>query len=310
MEELKGTVFNIQKFSITDGVGIRTLVFMKGCPLRCLWCSNPESQKSGVEIMYVKTNCIGCGYCASACPQGAVDAVAFDIDRDRCIACGDCTKRCYANAKKIVGKQYTIHDLMEKVNKDRIFYQNSGGGVTVGGGEPLLQAAFVAEFLRECQRVNIHTAIETCGYCNWQSAEPVFTHTDQIFYDLKLFDSKRHKTFTGAGNELILENAVKVSRLGKETVFRVPLIKGINDDEQNLEATAAFVNDRAKDNPLVTLEILPYHSYGRDKYKWLNREYPLEGKGSLTAEELKEKTQFLKNNGVHIVSDNESHDVV
>ena len=301
MNELKATVFNIQKFSITDGVGIRTLVFMKGCPLHCLWCSNPESQNKGVEIMDVKTNCIGCGYCASACPQGAVDPDTFDIDRDRCIACGDCTKRCYANAKKIVGKEYTIHDLMEVVSKDRVFYQNSGGGVTVGGGEPLMQAAFVAEFLGECQRLNIHTAIESCGYCGWNTAEQVFARTDQIFYDLKTFDTEKHKEMTGVGNELILENAVKVARLGKETIFRVPLIKGINDGKQNMEETAAFVKERMRENPNVSLEILPYHSYGRDKYRWLNREYALEEEGFLSEEEVKEKKMFFRDRGVNII---------
>lgn len=301
MTEQTGTIFNIQKFSIADGVGIRTLVFMKGCPLRCIWCSNPESQIRGVEIMDVKTNCIGCGNCVAACELNAVDPKTFDIDRTVCTRCGACASRCYANAKKTVGKDYTIRELMEIISRDRIFYQNSGGGVTVGGGEPLMQPAFVSEFLEACQGVHIHTAIETCGYGEWEHVRPVFEHTDQIFFDLKAMDDELHRKLTGVGNELILDNAGRMVKLGKQVVFRIPLIKGINDSDENLAQTAAFVTECMKDNDQISLELLPYHSYGRDKYRWLDRDYPLKEDGSLSEEMMEERKNYMSRLGLHVI---------
>ncbi len=301
MTEEKGTIFNIQKFSITDGVGIRTLVFMKGCPLRCLWCSNPESQERRTEIMFVRTNCIGCGNCVGDCELHAVDPQTYDIDRTVCIRCGACTEHCYANAKKKVGRDYTVGELMDIISRDRIFYQNSGGGVTVGGGEPLMQPAFAAEFLEACQSVHIHTAIETCGYGEWERIRPVFLRTDQIFFDLKLMDSRRHREVTGVGNELILENAAKMSALGRETIFRIPLIRGVNDTEENLDMTAAFVTDRMKDNENISVELLPYHSFGRDKYRWLDREYAMKEDAGSSEERMEERKRFLRNRGLNVL---------
>jgi len=268
----KGTIFNIQKFSITDGVGIRTLVFMKGCPLRCLWCSNPESQLTSKEIMDVKTNCTGCGKCVGVCPEKAIDPVTFDIDRERCTVCGKCTESCFANAKKTVGDEMTLADIMMIIEKDRVFYRNSGGGVTIGGGEPTMQAEFVTELLRNCKLRNIHTAIETCGYGSWGRIGSVFQYTDQIFYDIKSMDSDTHKELTGAGNEQILENAARIAELGKDMIIRMPVIPGMNDDQKNIADTGEFVQKLYEVNDRVRFELLPYHDFGRDKYKWLSRD--------------------------------------
>lgn len=301
MSKLEGTIFNIQKFSITDGVGIRTLVFMKGCPLHCLWCSNPESQNGKPEIMDVRLNCVRCENCAAACPEKAIDPASFRIDRTICSACGICAEQCYTNAKKTVGQIYTIADLMDVIIRDRVFYKNSGGGVTVGGGEPLMQAEFVAAFLESCQAVHINTAVETCGYGPWEKVQLVFHHADQIFFDLKLMDSEKHRKFTGARNSLILDNAVRMGRLGKQVVFRVPLIHGINDDAENLEQIADFVREQMKYNDNISLELLPYHSYGRDKYRWLDRHYPLNDEGTVPDEVMEAAKSFMKNKSLNLI---------
>ena len=272
----KGIIFNTQKFSIHDGIGIRTLIFMKGCPLKCLWCSNPESQAPGLEIMDVKSNCIGCGKCAALCENNAVDAESFDINRSLCKGCGKCAEKCYANAKKIIGKELTVREAVEIIEKDRIFYTNSGGGVTIGGGEPTMQYEFVEELMRICSESNIHTAIETCGYGRWENIGGIFNYTDQIFFDLKVMDPKLHEKFTGVTNELILQNARKVVQKAlereAEITFRIPLVPGCNDSPENIEATGEFV---ASLDGNIAIEILPYHDLGKDKYSWLNVSYGL-----------------------------------
>lgn len=276
--ETTGMIFNTQKFSIHDGNGMRTLIFMKGCPLQCLWCSNPESQNLGIEIMDVKSNCVGCGKCVALCEHHAVEEGTFDIDRERCRKCGMCAEKCYANAKKIVGKTVTIREIMQLIEKDRIFYTNSGGGVTIGGGEPLLQHEFVEELLRTCKASNLHTAVETCGYGTWDAVKGVFEAADQVFFDLKAMDSELHRTLTGVGNEKILENAsrlAEIAGLDKEIVFRIPLIPGCNDSEDNIKETGRFTASLERPDNRIAVEILPYHNLGEDKYRWLNRDYPL-----------------------------------
>ena len=270
----KGLIFNIQKFSIHDGEGIRTLVFMKGCPLRCLWCCNPESQNFTEDIMFVRTKCIGCGYCVKKCPNGAISPETFDIDRDKCVKCGECTKVCYAESKQIVGRWVTVREVLEELEKDRIAFNNSGGGLTVGGGEPTCQPEFVERLLREARQLSITTAMESCGYGDWDKIKGIYSHLDQLLMDLKHMDSETHEKLTGVRNELILENAKKIAALGTDVTFRIPLIPGCNDTEENVKATAQFVS-KLGDN--VRLEILPYHKLGEDKFKWLDRDYTLAG---------------------------------
>ncbi len=274
-ETKTGTIFNIQKFSIHDGTGIRTLIFMKGCPLACLWCSNPESQSPEPEIMDVKTNCIRCGKCAALCPNHAVKGSHFQIDRSLCLGCGKCAQTCWANAKKVTGRKVTLREVMEMIEKDRIFYTNSGGGVTIGGGEPLMQQEFVKELLRACKDSNIHTAMETCGHGRWEAVKGVFQYTDQIFFDLKAMDSDLHEKLTGRSNHLILENARHLSQLGKEITFRIPLVPGCNDSKENIKATGDFTASLQKKNRNISIEILPYHNLGQDKYQWLDVPYSL-----------------------------------
>lgn len=271
-----GIIFNTQKFSIHDGAGIRTLIFMKGCPLRCLWCSNPESQDIEMEIMDIRSNCIRCGKCAGLCKSGAIHPKTFEIDRRLCIRCGTCARYCYANAKKIVGKKVTLGEILDLVEQDRIVYQNSGGGVTIGGGEPAMQPEFTASVLRECRNMNIHTAIETCGWGTWEQVGKALRYADQIFMDLKTMDPKAHKKLTGADNSLILQNAAMAANLNKDLIFRIPLIPGQNDDRENLVQTGTFIADLAKKNNRIAAEVLPYHALGKDKYKWLGKKYEME----------------------------------
>ena len=299
--DMTGTVFNTQKFSIHDGTGIRTLIFMKGCPLRCIWCSNPESQRPGPEVMFVRSKCTGCGKCAALCREAAVDDVTFDIDRSRCVKCGLCTSKCYAGAKKMTGRQVTVREMMELIEKDRIFYTNSGGGVTVGGGEPAMQHGFVEELLKACRESHIHTAIETCGYGRWQDICGMFDNADQIFFDLKAMDPELHRRLTGVSNELILHNAEQAAVRGKEVIFRIPLIPGCNDSLTNIEETGAFVGGLSGNGSNVFIEILPYHDLGRDKYRWLDMDYGLEDTGKPDATQVEELKTILKDHGCSVV---------
>ena len=300
-EDMTGTVFNTQKFSIHDGTGIRTLIFMKGCPLRCIWCSNPESQRTGPEVMFVRSKCTGCGKCAALCREAAVDDVTFDIDRSRCVKCGLCTSKCYAGAKKMTGRQVTVREMMELIEKDRIFYTNSGGGVTVGGGEPAMQHGFVEELLKACRESHIHTAIETCGYGRWQDICGMFDNADQIFFDLKAIDPELHRRLTGVSNELILHNAEQAAVRGKDVIFRIPLIPGCNDSLTNIEETGIFVGGLSGNGSNVSIEILPYHDLGRDKYRWLDMDYGLEDTGKPDATQVEELKTILKDHGCSVV---------
>lgn len=296
-----GIIFNTQKFSIHDGVGIRTLIFMKGCPLKCVWCSNPESQAREVEIMDVKSNCVGCGKCAELCPVKGIEKESYSINRVACTKCGTCAKYCYANAKKLTGKEMSLVEVMKIIEKDRIFYHNSGGGVTVGGGEPTMQADFVAELLRSCRNSNIHTAIETCGYGKWEKIGKVFEYTDQIFYDLKVMNPEIHKKFTGVDNILILENAKRIAVMGKQIIFRIPLIPGCNDDRENIEATGNFVSGLMAGDNDISIEILPYHDFGSDKYKWLDAEYALKNTKKPAEELVQEYKMLLAERGCRVI---------
>lgn len=290
---ISGTIFNTQKFSIHDGIGIRTLIFMKGCPLRCLWCSNPESQNTGIQIMDVKSNCIKCGKCAVLCDAGAIDSNTLNIDRKLCRICGRCADSCFANAKKITGRTVSIDDVMDIIEKDMIFYQNSGGGVTVGGGEPVMQAGFVSALLKECKGVNIHTAVETCGFGTWKSLSSILEYTDQVFYDLKAMDPSLHMKLTGVDNHVILDNAAKAARLGKKMTFRIPLVPNCNDSRINITETGNFIQELSQINRNISVELLAYHDLGKDKYRWLDMNYALHSTGRPDAASLQECKNIL-----------------
>jgi len=271
-------VTNVQPYSIHDGPGIRTTVFMKGCPLRCMWCDNPETQVKSPELTYIATRCIGCGECLKVCPNGAISIGSNGkpkTDRTLCKNCGECVTVCLTGAREIVGKPMTVDELLGEVEKDRAFYARSGGGVTLSGGEPLMHPEFTREFLEKCRKINIHTAIESCGYVEWEIMRKSLEHLDLFLYDIKHMDPVKHIELTSVPNQLILKNIERVSRLERRPalIIRFPLIPGINDSEENVNATAKFMVETL--GGINRLDILPYHQLGTAKYDALDREYKL-----------------------------------
>lgn len=269
-----GIIFDIKRFSIHDGPGIRTTVFFKGCPLACLWCHNPESQGRAPQIMLRPSRCIACGSCVNECAQGAITWNGSGVltNRALCTSCGVCTLACAAEARELVGRTATTAEVMAEVIRDLAFYDESGGGVTFSGGEPLLQADFLMDLLRDCKRQEIHTTVDTSGVAPWAVLAEIAPFVDLFLYDLKLIDAARHKTATGAGNRLILDNLRRLSATGATIQLRLALIPGQNDDQANLRATAAFA---AQLPGLHSLSLLPYHEAARDKYNRLGLPYPL-----------------------------------
>jgi len=268
--DAKGVIFNIQHYSIHDGPGIRTTVFLKGCPLRCKWCQNPESQVSRPQLFFVSDKCAGCGKCADACPEGAVQVRdgRSRTNRELCRARGKCVEVCPNEARSLMGRYVTAQEVFEDVNGDAIFYVRSGGGVTLSGGEPLAQPEFATVLLKLCKDAGLHTAIDTCGYARWEVARRVLEHVDLVLYDFKHMDSIVHEKLTGVPNDLILDNVRKIRReLSIPILARLPLIPGYNDSLENIEATARFVVTELGDSTRVHL--LPYHRLGEAKYERL-----------------------------------------
>lgn len=268
----KGWVCDIQRFSLHDGPGIRTTVFLKGCPLKCVWCHNPESQSLLLEIAEFNDKCIGCGRCIEVCPEEAITKTRWSINREICTRCGKCAEMCPSGARKIIGEKMTVEDVLEEVKKDKVFYKNSGGGITLSGGEPLIQPLFSRELLRICKEENIHTAIETSGYANWSNFKKILPFVDITFFDIKHLDPLKHKEVTGKSNEIILENLKKIIKEEVEIVIRIPLIPGYNDAEEHIISVAKFLRGLKY---IKKIELFPYHKLGETKYNRIGREYGL-----------------------------------
>ncbi|MFN2284434.1 MAG: glycyl-radical enzyme activating protein [Anaerolineae bacterium] len=282
-----GYVCNIQRFSVHDGPGIRTTVFLKGCTLRCFWCHNPESIRPKPEVQFFPNRCIGCGACVEACPEGAQ---AFDeqgmrtFDHEKCVACGKCVDVCYAEALVFTAKAMTVEAVVEEVLRDQAFYENSGGGVTLSGGEPALQVDFSRDILQRCRAAGVHTAIETAANVPWESLEALLPLTDLVMMDIKHMDSDKHHDAVGAPNALLLANARRIVESGKPIIFRIPVIPTVNDTPGEVAAIAAYVrklrdlrmgqHDGASGEPApITLELLPFHRMAGDKYNSLGWDY-------------------------------------
>jgi pyruvate formate lyase activating enzyme len=292
-------IFDIKQFSIHDGPGIRTTVFLKGCPLSCWWCHNPEGQAMEPELILRSERCIGCGACLETCEQDAIsqDEGRIVTDRERCTACGACVQVCYAEARALVGREVTVAEVMDAIERDTAFYDQSGGGVTISGGEPLAQPDFLRELLRACQARGLHTTLDTCGCAPWEALDSVRQYVDLFLYDLKLMDDERHRAFTGVSNRPILENLRRLSREGHRIVLRVPVIPGINDDEENLRAMRTFAADLPH---LERVDLLPYHRIGRDKYQRLGKPCPMPETEPPSEARMAEIAQILGSFGVEI----------
>ena len=297
----QGVVFDIQRFCLHDGPGIRTVVFLKGCPLRCLWCSNPESQNQYPEMFYIETKCIGCFRCREACPQGCIDTTdnqKIVIDRAKCLDCGTCASACYSGALTCKGKTYTIEEVMDNVIQDRAFYENTHGGVTLSGGEVLNQADFALGLLSELRRASIHTAIETTGYGDSGALLSLAETADLILYDVKHYDEQVHERFTGVSNQKIISNLDMLinEKKNNKIVVRIPIIPGFNADKKSLEG----IRDLLKAIGVRKIELLPFHQLGKKKYEYLGRDYYFSNVDSLSDSEISHFKDDFKLSGFEL----------
>ena len=273
---MEGVIFNIQKFSVNDGPGIRTTVFLKGCPLNCIWCHNPESKSVNREIMLFAEKCVLCNRCLDECPMGChvISDGVHTFFREKCVLCTRCVEACQTGAIEAVGRTVSASDVIDEVLKDKIFYETSGGGMTISGGEPLMQAEFSLELLRLARNAGIHTAVETSGYAKEEVIRSIAPYTDLFLYDCKLCDDKRHKEYTGVSNESILRNLRLIDALGKDVVLRCPIIPTVNDNEEHFSAVSRLADSLSC---VLRIEVLPYHPLGEGKAIALGRDYALSG---------------------------------
>jgi pyruvate formate lyase activating enzyme len=264
-----GIIFNIQRYSIHDGPGIRTTVFLKGCPLSCFWCQNPESQAARPEILFDRNSCAACGQCIVACSSGAnwLQDDYARIDRGKCTGCGACVESCPTKARKLTGRYATVDEIMEEVLRDRKFYENSGGGITLSGGEPTWQTKFALQLLRRCKEEGLHTTLDTCGYVPWPSMQKLLEYSDIVLYDIKCLDATKHSKATGKPNNLILSNAQKIAS-HKEIWIRIPLVPGFNDSP---EEVATIVRFAKRELGAVRIDLHPYNKLGESKYGRLDK---------------------------------------
>lgn len=290
-------IFNVERFSTEDGPGIRTVVFMKGCPLKCVWCHNPEGQLFQQEIFVFEKKCIGCGDCIKVCPENAlrVEDKTPIIDRTKCTSCGKCTEVCIPSAVEIVGKKMTPDEVLKEVEKDKVFYETSNGGVTLTGGEPISQPEFLTEFLKKCKEAGIHTAVETSGCGKWEIYERILPYVDLFMYDLKEMDGKKSHEYIGIKPDLILENAEKISRV-KPVWIRVPVIPGYTANEGNIRHIAEFI--ASKLSSVERIDLLPHHRLGEPKYKTLGRKYALDGVQPPNKEEMLKYKRIMESYGL------------
>lgn len=297
-----GTIFDIQRFSIHDGPGIRTTVFFKGCPLRCWWCHNPESQATARELMIREERCIRCRECLRACPNGAISESNGSLSTalDKCAGCGGyCAQVCPSGAREVIGRELTVPQVMAEVARDVVFYDQSEGGVTFSGGEPLLQPEFLDALLQECREREIHTALDTSGCAPFSVLGRICANVDLFLYDIKLMDDEKHRQYTGVSNGLIMKNLRELSQQGRQIIVRVPIVPGVNDDEKNIRKLGEFVASLA--HP-PQIDLLGYHKLGLEKYRRLRRAWNLPETQPPSAERMAELAANLRGFGLRVTT--------
>ncbi len=293
----EGWVFDIKRYAVHDGPGVRTAVFFKGCSLACIWCHNPESVSGQPELCLYPQRCIGCGACVQVCPNG-VHEFAADGDhllhRERCDLCGKCAYGCYAEALVMIGKKMSVEQVMEVLRQDRAFYEASDGGVTLTGGEPLVQAHFAAALLRACQAEGLHTALDTSGHIGWAAIEEALPYVDLILYDVKHVDPDEHKRFTGSTNDLAQEHLRRLSQTGVPIEIRIPVVPTANDAPEHLAAMGRFIGSL---NNIVAVRLLPYHHLAGSKYAGIGRPNTMPQVATPSQEEMEKAAQHLQRHG-------------
>ena len=295
----RGLVFNIMRFALHDGPGVRTTVFLKGCPLGCWWCHNPESRSGKTEVIYVAERCMRCGDCVQACPEGALK-LNQQVLRDPQLCHQDanamCVDACPTGAQVVFGRWMSASEVMAEILKDQVFFDESGGGVTISGGEPLRQVEFVTNLLAACRQHRIHTVLDTCGYAENSVVARIREDVDLFLFDLKLMDPVRHEHYTGVSNKRILENLTLLAQSGSVVIVRIPVIPGVNDDEGNLSAVSRFLSPLG----LRDIDLLPYHRIASGKYERLGLPYRMEGVAPPSAEGMQALAARLERNGFHV----------
>lgn len=291
----KGLIISIEKTSIHDGPGLRTSVFLKGCPLHCLWCHNPESQSFLPELYYFDEKCVRCGTCLKVCKEGChiITAGEHSIDRSKCTRCNACAAACPYSALEMKGETMDVDAVLVEVEKDREYYEASGGGLTVSGGEPLSQFEFTYELLFKAKEKKIHTCLETCGYVPTEKIIKIKNQVDLFLYDYKESDPKRHKQYTGVDNGLILKNLQELDKLGAKIILRCPIIPGLNDREDHFRGIGALADSLEH---IAEVNIMPYHSFGKSKSKNIGKEYPLEAVKTVEKQQAEQWVEFVQAN--------------
>lgn len=298
---MKGRLVDVKRFAVHDGPGIRTTVFLKGCTLRCIWCHNPESREAAPELAFLAHKCVGCGDCAEACAHGVhqLSEGRHDVLRDKCVQCGACAEACLHDALILYGKEREVEDVAEEVLEDAAFYETSGGGVTVSGGEPLMQVDFCVELFTLLGGKGIHRAVDTCGNVSWGAFEKILPCADMFLYDFKQADSAKHRELTGCGNELILENLSKLSRTGKPIEIRMPLVPGSNMSEADLRAAGEILGTLPN---ITAVRLLAYHSLARSKFTAIGVPDTMPDVPSPTAEDLEAAAVLLRGFGLNVIN--------
>lgn len=298
MANKTGIIFDIKRYAIHDGPGIRTTVHFKGCPLSCWWCHNPESQSALPSILFRSERCIACGSCIDSCPNGAISVRkgALVTDEGLCSSCGVCCDACPAEAREMCGKHYTVEELMVQLNKDEMFFRE-GGGVTFSGGEPLMQPDFLFEALIACKNAGYHTALDTCGFASRKVVLESAKHTDLYLYDIKHMDPEMHKKYMGKDNVVILENLRALSDAGANINIRLPFMPGINSSDENMHAVGKFV---ATLRGVVKVNILPYHDVAKGKHERWNMEYKLNDLMPPTENQTRHAASILESYGLKV----------